>query len=373
MLAKLFHRSGIKMAERFLTTGGGNPDGVYEDKRFVEFHEQLLSSEEGAEWPLCGMWWLRREAVKEGTWESTTTGSIPGGKGSDEPWGWKDPRTSLFIHYWRQQFPSLRGVVVYRHPADVYLSLLRRGDLAIALDPVLAFEAYATYYEAILNDVSVCPAAYCVVRSDDLVGNWEGTVGQLADWLNYPLDATGLHPVSDSFHCSAVGAQTGERLSRVCSRAQRVFNSLERWKDGQLPSALDISSSNGPSESSQLEQLEATLITDFDPTERRRQLRIDLGKSLHEIGKQADFFESKQRFYESQLSRLEETIRVLEEQKSHLSERIVFMEENASIEAWQARRSIMEMRKTLSWRITRPLRILRSLAQRGFRRSGRGG
>lgn len=372
LLAKLFHQSGIPMAETFLATRGGNPEGVYEDKRFVEFHEQLLSSEAGAEWPLCGMWWLRREAVKEGTWESMPRSPIPGGKGSDEPWGWKDPRTSLFIHYWRRQFPTLRGVVVYRHPADVYLSLLRRGDVAIALDPILAFEAYATYYEAILKDVRVCPEAYYLVRADDLIKNWEDTVDRLADWLSYPLNARGIRPVRDSFHPSAVGSQTGKHISRVCSRAERVFNSLERWLHGELPSDLNVSSSHRPSEPSHLEELEASLGTDFDPAERRRQLRIDLGKSLHEIGKQADFFEGKQRFYETELNRLKETVRVLEEQKSHLSARIAFMEENAGVEAWQARRSIMEMRRTLSWRITRPLRTLRSFAERGFRRLGRG-
>jgi hypothetical protein len=46
------------------------------------------------------------------------------------PWGWKDPRTCLFIDKWHQVFPDARAVVIFRKPEDVVDSLIRRELVA---------------------------------------------------------------------------------------------------------------------------------------------------------------------------------------------------------------------------------------------------
>ena len=43
-----------------------------------------------------------------------------------QPWGWKEPRTTLFAPLWLQLFPDARIVHVVRHPLDVAQSLQRR-------------------------------------------------------------------------------------------------------------------------------------------------------------------------------------------------------------------------------------------------------
>jgi GT2 family glycosyltransferase/SAM-dependent methyltransferase len=42
-------------------------------------------------------------------------------------WGWKDPRNSLTLPFWKLRFPALRCVVCLRNPVDVALSLQRRN------------------------------------------------------------------------------------------------------------------------------------------------------------------------------------------------------------------------------------------------------
>jgi len=44
------------------------------------------------------------------------------------PWGWKDPRNTFTLEYWRQIFPGVKIVHVYRNPIDVASSLQRRQE-----------------------------------------------------------------------------------------------------------------------------------------------------------------------------------------------------------------------------------------------------
>ena len=42
------------------------------------------------------------------------------------PWGWKDPRASLLLPFWRAVVPGLRIVICVRNPAEVAASMMRR-------------------------------------------------------------------------------------------------------------------------------------------------------------------------------------------------------------------------------------------------------
>jgi sulfotransferase family protein len=53
-------------------------------------------------------WWLRRR-LKRG-----------------QPWGWKEPRTTLFVPAWLRVFPGARIIHVVRHPLAVALSIRQR-------------------------------------------------------------------------------------------------------------------------------------------------------------------------------------------------------------------------------------------------------
>ena len=49
----------------------------------------------------------------------------------DEPWGWKDPRTTFTLPFWLDLFPEAKVVHVYRHGVDVAESLrARQAELA---------------------------------------------------------------------------------------------------------------------------------------------------------------------------------------------------------------------------------------------------
>jgi hypothetical protein len=60
-------------------------------------------------------------------------------------WGWKDPRTSLFLPFWDQLVPDGRFLFVFRHPIEVLLSLLRRGEFDSHPTLMAGLEAWHTY------------------------------------------------------------------------------------------------------------------------------------------------------------------------------------------------------------------------------------
>ena len=66
------------------------------------------------------------------------------------PWGWKDPRTSLTLPFWRSAFGPLQTVVVVRNPLEVVTSLHRRNAFSTALGLTL----WQIYAERILDDTS---------------------------------------------------------------------------------------------------------------------------------------------------------------------------------------------------------------------------
>lgn len=57
------------------------------------------------------------------------TRALRGGMpGLDEPWGWKDPRTTWTLPLWREVFPQLRVLHIVRHGVDVAASLRSRRE-----------------------------------------------------------------------------------------------------------------------------------------------------------------------------------------------------------------------------------------------------
>lgn len=136
------HRSGTSMVARLLNLCGlylgpeelllgpdqGNPEGHFEHKGFIEVDEAVLSIIGGS---------------------SDSPPDLPNGWGNDlnleapyqdakkllvsfdqrYPWGWKDPRTTLVIPFWKRLIPNLRFVVCLRNPLEVSRSLVKRDGM----------------------------------------------------------------------------------------------------------------------------------------------------------------------------------------------------------------------------------------------------
>ena len=152
------HRSGTSMVARLLQACGlflgpekelegdsNNGEQHWENVKVVALNDEILNRLGGS--------WHHPPEFRAG-WERTVeiTPLIPSAKklikrlGVRQPWGWKDPRNSLTLPFWRQLIPDLRVVICVRNPLEVAHSLRVRGDLvAIPL-----FELWQSYYRELL-------------------------------------------------------------------------------------------------------------------------------------------------------------------------------------------------------------------------------
>jgi len=124
LVASLVQRAGVNIGERLVPPGKANPRGFFEDADFVEFHKQALRKRGYAN-PVTGGFTF------EPTSEEVERASTLIKQREHLPiWGWKDPRTSLFLEFWHQLLPDARFLFVYRHPLDTLLSLVRVSEFS---------------------------------------------------------------------------------------------------------------------------------------------------------------------------------------------------------------------------------------------------
>lgn len=153
------HRSGTSMVARLLNVCGlylgreqdilppnpTNPEGHWEHERIVEINDELLA-EFGGGWDyppdLSGLSDRRRVSRLE----QKARAVLEQFAGHDV-WGWKDPRNSLTLPFWRPLVGTMSVVICVRNPLEVALSLRRRGASSLAF----GLSLWTAYNEAIMR------------------------------------------------------------------------------------------------------------------------------------------------------------------------------------------------------------------------------
>lgn len=180
-VAQLLYRCGLYLGdESDLFTGGpGNPDGFWENRRFVEINEQILK-EQGGGWdipPTLPPDWQQDDAFLSYKVEAERL--LEGFRGR-EPWGWKDPRNSLTLPFWLELMPEMRIVVCIRNPLEVAGSLRKRGNSSIAL----GLSLWKTYNEHLLETVP--EGQYMVTHYDAYFYRPQQEMRRVLDFLGIP-------------------------------------------------------------------------------------------------------------------------------------------------------------------------------------------
>lgn len=148
LMASLLAQAGVHMGSRLLPPSDDNPRGFYEDLDFFTFHEQCLAARR-RHYADPGASRLEFSAAERGEARKLITA-----RADLSRWGWKDPRTCLFVHDWHELLPNAHYVVVYRHPLGVLNSLLRRGERLAVADPSAGLRMWKVYSRAVLDFVN---------------------------------------------------------------------------------------------------------------------------------------------------------------------------------------------------------------------------
>ena len=192
------HRSGTSLFSQWLSLSGlnlgddlygaseFNPYGYYEDCDFIHLHKALLESHQscvsGHELPL--------QIGEFSEAELEFAKSVLKKKGGNRVWGWKEPRTCLFLPLYRQLIPKAKYVIVVRNYESIIASLVNRERFKQSrlLGLFARFGAerilrnwyrwrFNDYYAKIVNYYFSCLVSHChQVQKDSIVINLDELV-----------------------------------------------------------------------------------------------------------------------------------------------------------------------------------------------------
>jgi hypothetical protein len=142
----LLQSAGLDIGQRLIEPGPGNIKGFFESVDFVEFHEMVLRSQ-----GLHDIGWTLQEKIDVEEQYIQKAKEIISKSSRSPMWGWKDPRTSLFLDFWVDLLPNANFILIYRSPWEVIDSLYRRGDPIFLEQPELAVKIWMHYNKRILE------------------------------------------------------------------------------------------------------------------------------------------------------------------------------------------------------------------------------
>lgn len=155
MVARVLDAVGLWLGppERLMQSGPDNPEGFFENLDLVHFSDEFLDRFGGG-WdtpPDFPDGWEQSELARElGTQAYSLLQSIANTAQTHPGWGWKDPRCSLMLPFWRTLIGDLKIIACVRHPVAVARSLHKRGTHS----PVFSFRLWEQYNSHIRKHAS---------------------------------------------------------------------------------------------------------------------------------------------------------------------------------------------------------------------------
>lgn len=252
------HRSGTSLAARavnllgvffgspssLMPPGSDNPAGYWENRAVKELDDELLA-QLGGTWdvpPVLARGWelapsldqLRHRAanILERDLELAAARGLV---------GWKDPRVSVLLPFWRTVVPVDATVLVIRDPREVAASLQARNQMPVA-------EAALLWLRYVLAVAADAPD-HVLVRHQDLTDDLPGALATLAAGLGLPApDARTLEAVNQ--HVDPSLRHHTETPGPLEQEHPVLQLALAVWNDGEvavaaLPEALTASLAQG--------------------------------------------------------------------------------------------------------------------------------
>jgi len=185
------HRSGTSLTTSWLEVCGlrihdgafygpetGNPKGHFEDKDFVDLHSSAIELEK----PKSNGWKLFADKffAFEAGHLSNARKLVDQRNAKYNLWGWKDPRSVIYLTQWKEIIPSLKVLLLWRPCSEVASSLIRRSRKARApvfkiniLDSVKLWMAYnervCEYKQQNPDDAVLFPLEHVIEHDQDVL------------------------------------------------------------------------------------------------------------------------------------------------------------------------------------------------------------
>lgn len=243
------HRSGTSLISSYLSSAGldlgtnlfppnvGNPRGLFEDIGVVTFHNQVLGDHGHKyffkSYPGRLSWTDKHKenALRvQRKFEEQTSSSLM---------GWKDPRASLFLREWEEILgDQARFLLVFRNPAQVLDSLLRRGtDKSILRRRRLALLNYYVYNQRLLGFHQRSQKKTLLFEMEDVLSNPDKFVDLINEAFGLDLARGTMSKVFKPSELRVRGSSLSRSARRVLLmhpwlsfRCSRLYKQLGQYK-----------------------------------------------------------------------------------------------------------------------------------------------
>jgi hypothetical protein len=226
---------GISMGKDLLEPDSGNPHGYFEDIEFINFHRALLARTEDRSESLFDDSTMRERPFNFKPQPEDIKAAqelVDQRIGLNQPWGWKDPRTCLFLPFWAERLPGAHFILTYKHPLETSASILRMGkNWDLALDPTMVVRSWTFYMSETLKFLQQLPKErYFIANANTLISNPDALITTIQDWLQTELDPL---LIKEQIHeelttKSVFSSEVNKRFIHHFPKAARLFKKLEK-------------------------------------------------------------------------------------------------------------------------------------------------
>jgi GT2 family glycosyltransferase len=185
MIMRVLHAAGLHLGpeDDLLGPHESNPLGHFENKRFIAVNDALLTHF-GGSWhdpPELPQGWEDSpglEVIREDA--RATIRSVA----EQSPWGWKDPRTTILVPFWKSLVENLSYVICLRSPLEVARSLEKRNGISLATGVAL----WSRYTRDAIRTTGDAPRLFVIY--EDFLRNPREEVSRLLDFADLPASVS---------------------------------------------------------------------------------------------------------------------------------------------------------------------------------------
>ena len=318
LTASLLQSAGLNIGSRLVGPDKGNIKGYFEDADFVQFHENVLHSQgiskEG--------WTLQRSIQVQEQYRETVKSILRRKYNSKPVWGWKDPRTTLFLEFWKEELPEAFFLFIYRSPWEVIDSLYRRGlksDEIFHNNPNFALQVWMNYNWAIIDFYDKNPKKCLLLHIDDIINSNNFLTQEIKKKFNIILDPIELKNIYDKslFQSKILNYHRATLVKKCFPEALDLYKELDKKK-----SFIDINKTALSEEFLELPSYKVWIFQDWLDIRRKdkqlEQSRSQLQQTQTELEQSRSQLQQTQTELEQSRSQLQQTQTELEQSRSQL-------------------------------------------------------
>ena len=187
LTAALCQSAGLFLGKRLMPGYAGNEQGHYEDMDVVGFHRRTLVANGLS---TAGFDIGPASLSLPDAEQNLVRSLVAERRALAVPWGWKDPRGTLFLPFWANAVPEARFLLVFRRPWEVVDSLFRRNgtDDQVFRKDVLRSIGLWCHYNTLLRDFAHAHRGRVLVRNiNQIVASPSSLMEDIGRHLDIPL------------------------------------------------------------------------------------------------------------------------------------------------------------------------------------------